>query len=253
MSQIDILIPTWNLPQYAVPCVASILRTLTEEIDAHIYVINNGDSTQSDFFPKSPFLTVLNQDRNLGWESGLKAGLSKSSAPYVVFMNDDTYVPLSSYDWLSRMLVHFSNPHCGAVGPGSNVVMGGQNIFLDTPVIFKVPFLIGLCMMLRRDVLDAVGGVDDTLSGADDLDLSYRLRRAGNYLVCDKSVFIYHHGFKSGERLLGGSHVKGGWNSVEKIENDNFGLIRKHGIRGFMDMYHPPENIAVATGSNGLH
>lgn len=252
MRKIDIIIPTWNLPQYAVPCVNSIVRNLTDPNFCHVYVVNNGDDNQAALFPKSQFITVLNQGKNLGWEGGLNAGLKKSDAEYVVFMNDDTYVPQASSNWLNQMLYHFSIEGCGAVGPGSNVVMGAQNIFIDTAPLLKVPFLIGLCMMLERKTLDAVGGVDETLTGGDDLDLSHRLRQAGKYLVCDKNIFIYHHGFKSGERLLGGASVKGGWNSIEKIERDNFGLILKHGLRGFLSIHGKDFKETVTAGSNGL-
>ena len=57
---------------------------------------------------------------------------------------------------------------------------GAQNIFLQQPSSMTyVPFLIGFFVLLERAALDAVGGVDATLPGGDDLDLSIRLRQAG--------------------------------------------------------------------------
>src|SRR5258708_1732255 len=150
-------------------------------------------------------------------------------------MNDDTFVPQFSSDWLERLMRHFVDPACAAVGPSSNVVMGKQQMFdLDKPFFF-VNFLIGFCMVLRRSDLDAAGGVDDTLPGGDDLDLSIRLRNLGKYLVCDQEVFIYHHGFKSGERKSGGDY-----NSVSAIEKTNFALIQKHGLRAFQNLWSGP-------------
>lgn len=236
MNPISILIPTFNNNEYLIPCLASILSPLATEDLFHVYVINNGDARHMEQIPSHPRITVLQQDRNLGWEGGLKKGLEASSEEFVVFMNDDTFVPMPSVLWLNHLVNHFGSPDVAMVGPSSNCVMGVQNIFAQTPMdVFDVNFLIGFCVMLRRKALEEVGGVDDTLPGGDDLDLSIRLRKRGYRLVCDKNVFIYHHGFKTGERVEGPPTVAGGWNSVQKIERTNGALIMKHGLRSFME------------------
>ena len=234
MSLADIIVVTWNLPEYAVPCVQSILAGLPDNT-IHVYLVNNGAPEHNQYFPKSKNLTILQMPENAGWEGGLKAGLSYSNAPYVVFMNDDTYVPPCSQGWARKLMRHFIDPACGAAGPSSNVVMGHQNIFIGEQQNRMVNFLIGFCMMVRRSDLDAAGGIDDTLPGGDDLDLSIRLRKLGKYLICDREVFIYHHGFKSGERLRGAD-----WNSLAMIERTNFALIKKHGLRAFQNLWSGP-------------
>ena len=52
----------------------------------------------------------------------------------------------------------------------------------------------------------------------------------GYKLLCDRTVFIYHHGFKTGERLHGASNVSNGWNSYEMMEKTNRAIIAKHGF-----------------------
>lgn len=237
MASTAIIIPTWNNPQYLYPCVQSLLINAETEDLFHIYVVNNGTPKSLDF-GGSPYITVLDQDRNLGWEGGLKAGLAASTEPYVVFMNDDTFVPFHQRHWLNRMMTFFSYPDCGAVGPTSNVVMGKQQMFLPIRATYVTSkFLIGFCMLLKRDVLELVGGVDDTLPGGDDLDLSIRLRKAGKDLIVDRDSFVYHHGFKTGERIHGTANVVDGWNSIQKLEKTNQGLIVKHGLRAFLDLW----------------
>jgi SAM-dependent methyltransferase len=148
-------------------------------------------------------------------------------------MNDDTYIPLPSIRWTNLLLNHFANPKIGAVGPTTNVVMGAQQIFSPIPYpqdILRVKFLIGFCVMVRRKALEEVGGIDDSLPGGDDFDLSIRLRKAGYELLIDRNVFVYHHGFKTGQRVHG-NH----WNSMEMTENTNFALINKHGLRPWLD------------------
>lgn len=230
---IDIIIPTWNNREYLQPCLLSLALHFTTKDLYRIIVINNGDKNSCDWVNSTDgSFTVIQAGGNLGWEGGLELGLKHSKAPFVVFMNDDTYVPNSSRLWLNQLIQHFKNPKVAAVGPSTNVVMGQQNIFANiSSDIFPVSFLIGYCMMVRRSALDEVGGIDTTLPGGDDLDLSIRFRDKGYLLLADRNAFIYHHGFKSGERLRGGAQKTGGWNSFEMKEETDHALIKKHGFR----------------------
>src|SRR5207302_2015409 len=153
-----IIIPTWNNNDYLIPCLASILSPLATEDLFHVYVVNNGEARNMELLHDHPRLTVLQQKENVGWEGGLKAGLAASQEPFVVFMNDDTFIPLPSVLWVNHLLNHFANPKVGAVGPSSNCVMGIQNIFANCPTdVLKVNFLIGFCLMVRREALEKVG------------------------------------------------------------------------------------------------
>ena len=236
MAKVAVIIPTWNNNDYLIPCLNSVLNPMTTEDMIHVYVVNNGDPVWMEQI-QHPKVTILQQSGNLGWEGGLKKGIEASKEEFLCFMNDDTFVPMGSVRWVNRMLDLFGHPLVGAVGPSSNVVMGLQSIFAPFPFNFnpiQVNFLIGFCMMVRRKALEEAGGVDDTLPGGDDLDLSIRLRKSGYVLLADREVFIYHHGFKTGERVEGGPNQPGGWNSIEKIERTNWGLIKKHSLREWM-------------------
>lgn len=246
MSVIAVLIPSFNNPQYLYPCVQSILKNTSPEDLINVYIINNGTPDSVSGFVGNPYVTILQQDKNMGWEGGLKAGLAATKEPYVLLMNDDTFVHYSQRMWLSRMISHLADPNCAAVGPTSNVVMGKQQMFYPiNEAYLRTKFLIGFCMLVRRSTLEEVGGIDDTLPGGDDLDLSIRFRKAGKYLLIDREVFVYHHGFKTGERVEG-TPQNGGWNSLQKVERTNFALINKHGLPAFLDLWseeHSPSSM----------
>jgi len=234
---VSIIIVTYNNPEYLIPCVNSILLHQSTPGLYKIIIVNNGDKGSIPPL-ENPLVQLIEPGKNLGWEGGLKKGLEVCDTPFVVFMNDDTYIPYSSAGWLLQLLQPFANPSIGAVGPSSNCVMGPQNAFVPSIDLyrFEVKFLIGFCMMLRREALEKAGGVDDTLPyHGDDLDLSIRLRQAGYRLICDKSVFVYHHGFKTGGREFGSA-----WNSVEMTEKTNTYLIKKHGLKVFWDTMSSP-------------
>lgn len=238
----DIIIPTYDNPQYIIPCVKSIILNTSLRDVIRIIVVNNGSKKVSGLIPKHPRIEVIEAGKNLGWEGGLKKGLEKSNTEFVCFMNDDTYVPFSSYFWLHYCLQVFQDRLTAACGPTSNCVSGSQNVFYDNNIREPFPYtnyLIGFCKVVRRSHLDAVGGIDDTLPGGDDFDLSIRFRKAGYNLKIARSAFVYHHGFKTGIRTKGDSTRPGGWNSREMIETTNRALIRKHGFRSFLECISP--------------
>lgn len=238
MSQlVEIIIPTYNNPAYARPCLTSLLENQATKGLFHITVVNNGHPQSCDWIaPDHPQVSVINPESNLGWEGGLKLGLENTSAPFVCFLNDDTFIPPGSRHWLTQLLQALRSDKVAAVGPGSNTVMGPQNVFQSFPYHrFTATYLIGFCLLVRRSTLEEVGGVDDTLPGGDDLDLSIRLRQAGYELAVDREVFVYHHGFKTGERLYGDSSTGGGWNSYEQYSATNTALIRKHGFKAWWE------------------
>lgn len=246
LPRLDVILPTFNNPQYLYPCLSSLIATKGAGFGypLRIIVVNNGhpDVVQDD--PETG-IEVIQAGKNLGWEGGLKAGLERSTSEFVVFSNDDIYIPSASFHWARMLLTPFRRANVAAVGPCSNVVMGTQNIFASAfPGHCTVPYLIGFFVVIRRAALDAIGGIDATLPGGDDLDLGIRFRQAGYCLINRRDVFVFHHGFKTGERVYGGPGQPGGWNSHDMQERTDNALIRKHGFRAWWSLYNqPPERV----------
>lgn len=240
---VSIIIPTYSNPNFLIPCVESILANRPAENFLKIYIVDNGDTRVLDYIPKELLrnqdMVIIEPGKNLGWEGGLKAGLKyvPADTEFVMFLNDDTFIPKFSRFWLNDMLQFFKDENVGIVGPSSNVVMGNQNIFMNIQSDYlNAQLLIGFCMLVRKSALEQVGGVDDTLPGGDDFDLSIRMVDAGYKLIIDRTTFVYHHGFKTGERLKGGSNIQGGWNSYEMQHKVNTALIQKHGFKRFQEL-----------------
>src|SRR4051812_10455247 len=107
---LDIIIPTFDNPEYISPCINSILTHTQSRDNVRIIVVNNGSREIENYLTKHPLVKIVHADKNLGWEGGLKLGLEHSTAPFVCFMNDDTYVPYSSSLWVNKMLNEFVDP-----------------------------------------------------------------------------------------------------------------------------------------------
>ncbi len=231
-SLVDLIVPSMDNITQLNDCLVSLINTRHSEYMFHIFVVNNGHPKSCDFIdPKHKFISVLQPGKNLGWEGALKFGLQHSKANFVGFVNDDIFVPQASKGWLNVILQNFKDPTVAAVGPASNMAMGLQNMLAKTDTdLFTTEFLIGFCMIVRRWALEDVGGIDDTLPGGDDIDLSIRLIDKGYKLIADKRVFIFHYGSQTGIRLYGDYRQNGGWNSVAFTEATNLALIKKHGF-----------------------
>lgn len=234
---LDIIVVTFNNPQYAGPCLSSIINTGILNLCARLIVVNNGDQPLEEHFQHYANTLFIKTGSNVGWEAALKVGLERSDARFVVFQNDDTFIPRANCSIYDRLLIPFADPRVGLVGPVTTVASGVQSIYHPAAPrsLIEVPYAIFFMVMVRREALDAVGGIDASLPGGDDFDLSIRLRQAGYSLVVNPDAFLIHEAFKTGERVHGGPNVDGGWNSRKMREETNAALIRKHGFKTFYD------------------
>jgi|TARA_Y100000296_G_scaffold26875_1_gene31535 GT2 family glycosyltransferase len=232
---VDIIIPTFDNLRQLRQCIGS-MRMTRNNYSMKFIIVNNGKAPLHDMLEEDG-IKVVTPPTNLGWTGGLKYGLEHSNSKYVLFANDDIYVPLSSHKWLRDMVRVLSvHENCAAVGPSSNCVMGSQNIWSGCSVWAQyVPFLIGFCVLYNREILDKIGGIDDAFYHGDDLELSIRARNQGYNLLHLPTIFIYHHGFQTGEKVHGGPDKPGGWNSDESTRLTNQQLIKKHGFMKFWE------------------
>jgi len=229
---VTIIIPTFNNPKFLNPMVNSLLHNTSCLALCKIIIVNNGHNDSISIESSNEDnLRIINMNENVGWEGALKKGMEFVDTEFVFFMNDDIHFFSQSYNWLTKVLDVFKDEKVAAIGPSSNVVMGAQNIFMNFEASrLVVPFLIGFCMFVRTKYLKEVGGIITDLPGGDDIDLSIRFKTAGYKLVAMRDIFVYHHGFKTGERLKGGADAPEGWNSVKMQEKTNTYLQKKHGV-----------------------
>ena len=255
MKPVDIIIPTYigtkqNVDVSRRPMLVSAMDSLEACSEFHpvrFIIVDNGDQ---GFKSTDDSVVVVKMRSNMGWERGLIEGLKVSDAEFVIFANDDIFVPSFSRWWIREFVKTMqADKKIAGIGPASNVVMGPQNIFVPpfTP-IFESALLIGFCAMYRRYALAQIGGIDDTLPGGDDLDIGIRLRAAGWRLMVKKDTFIYHHGFVTGTAVAGGPDKEGGWNSPQMTNATREALARKHGGDALAEMDMMMSSL-VMTGS----
>jgi GT2 family glycosyltransferase len=144
---------------------------------------------------------------------------------FLCFLNDD--VEVITHDWLERLVSRVVLDGVGAVGPmlyypndaiqHAGVVLGvgsiAANAFAGRPRGYRGYFsracveqdyscVTGACVVIKREVFEAVGGFDESLPVAfNDVDLCLKIRRNGARIVWTPLVEMYHH-----ESLTFGPH-----------------------------------------------
>lgn len=224
---VSIVIPTCGAEQEFTECIRSILSFTKHPFE--LITVYNGVKYNLSSNITLP-LKMVYLPKNKGWMGGINAARDVVNGEYVLMLNDDTQVLDFDSDWLGRLVTKLEhNKGVGAVGPISNAIMGVQNLSCSSGMPNKchtTPVLSGCCLLVRRDLLDKVGWLDESLPGGDDLDLSIRIRDTGNELAVSRDVFIYHQYATSGKKLHGSY-----WDSVDHVEDIQNALAKKHGLK----------------------
>lgn len=222
MPPVSIVIVTWNGRSLLERCLPSVAAS--HYPDFEIIVVDNGssDGTADWLRAHYPAVRVLALDTNLGFCGGNNAGIAASSAPYVVLLNNDVEV---HPDWLTPLVAWLeADSTCAAVQPkllqydwrDAFEYAGASGGFLDA---FGYPFTrgrlfaslesdtgqydtpqrifwaTGAALALRRSALDEVGLLDERFfMHMEEIDLCWRLQRAGHTIYAVPEAEVYHIG-----------------------------------------------------------
>lgn len=231
---ITIAIPTWNNLEQLEWCIDSLFKYASYSFN--VVVVDNGGKGEVEklLSAKDYAIKVITSDKNLGWMGAINLVLEDCNTEYFCMMNDDVVFTPSSQMFWPKLIEHFKDDTVGAVGPCSNFVSGPQSLMAqDTSIIFNATTLIGFCSLVRTGLIQQLGGLDESLPGGDDFDLSIRIREAGYHLRVDKTAYLHHFGQQTGNRVY-----KNFWDSSWHQELVNNALIKKHGINSWLKSFY---------------
>lgn len=158
---------------------------------------------------------VLNET-NLGFAGGMNTGLREATGDVICLLNSDTMAATGAIERMANRLR--SDERVGLVGPVTNAAGNEQKIFIESEgpgelVISEgerfansgaggriLAYRLDFCaVVLKREVFEAIGGLDENFGRGyyEDFDYSLSARAAGFDLEVADDAFIYHQGSAS--------------------------------------------------------
>ena len=235
---LSILIVNWSSANYLGACLDSVYRQV-KGIEFEVLVVDNAsyDGSAELMRTRFPRATFIQSEKNLGFIGGNNFLYRHSRGRNLLLLNPDTEVP---GDAIQRMMAHLESlPQAGAIGArllnaDASVQTSSIQTFptilnqlLDADVLRRrfphsrlwnltplyaegvppapVDAISGACFMVKRAVFEAVGLMsDDYLMFGDDVDLSFKIHRAGYRVYHAGDCRVTHFGGRSTASLDAG-------------------------------------------------
>lgn len=191
----DIVIPVYNQLEYTRACLESIKKYT--HYPYRLIVIDNGSNRETRDYLKelsrdeSLKVLLIRNETNLGYVKAINQGLRISNADYVCLLNNDTKV---GKNWLEELIkVAKSDKKIGIVNPGGSP-RSLRRKDLEGEWI-EIGFAIGFCMLIKKEVIEKIGLLDEAyeIGFWEDIDYCRRAKNAGYICVAAKAAYVYHH------------------------------------------------------------
>jgi GT2 family glycosyltransferase len=274
---LSIIILNYNTIELTRTCLKTVLASKLGSYVVEVIACDNGSSDGSGQMIQKEFPEVIFIDnkKNLGFAAGNNPGIKRAKGRYVLLLNTDTEVPPNT---LSTMIAFMdASPTAGAATcklllpdgsmdpachrgfptpwvaftylskleklfPSVPVFSEYHQLYKDLATTHEVDCISGAFFMVRREVIDQVGLMDEEFfMYGEDIDWAYRIRSAGWKILYNPTVTILHKKKQSGRsNLLKRRRVtteiyfhKYNWLFYKKHYEKKYGLVLSFFIRCF--------------------
>lgn len=242
MADISVIIVNWNVRDLLDKCLSSLFAAQEsadmasggrQALEIIVVDCNSQDASVAMVRDRYPAVRLIALCENVGFTRGNNLGMAAAAADTLLLLNPDTEV---CKDSLTTMLGFLrQRPDIGILGPhtlnmdGSHqstrrrfpTLMTGalestwlsflapsgpiDSYFMrdtDDSSILEVDWVQGSALMLRRAVLQDIGGLDEGfVMYSEELDFCKRAKDAGWGVMYHGGAKIKHHGGKSSEQV----------------------------------------------------
>lgn len=197
---ISVAIPVYNAEQY----IAAALRSIEEQTLApdEIIVVDDGSTDLTpNIIKQFTNVRLFVHEQNLGIAASRNTAWQKASGDIIVYLDADA---TASPEFLEKIRDAYNSPEIAGVGGrGLEVVRESRGDRWRREVLYQewgesskadVPFLFGMCSSYSKDILVEMGGFDPLFQkSGEDMDFSFRVRKAGYRLVYNSEAVVHHH------------------------------------------------------------
>jgi len=218
---VSVVIPSRRAGGLLDRCLGSLGRETGYQPLEVVVVDSSGEGAAAAALPllgTVPGRSIPYDERPFDFSRAVNLGASAAGGALLVFLNDDTEIVEA--DWLERMVALAQLPDVGVVGakllyPDGSVQHGGVSVAAgvegvwhanigaprDAPgpdgellVARDCAAVTGACMLVRREVFDAIGGFDEAFPmNLGDTDLCLRARSYGARVLFAPQAVLVHH------------------------------------------------------------
>lgn len=234
--RVSIVIVHHNTPDLLDACLASIARSPLS-VSYEILVLDNASDPPlpASFGAAWPAARLVRNGDNIGYSRAVNQGVRAAAAEYVLILNPDIevlgdaigemvrfldahpdagiagcrllnpdgtlqYSCRAFYDW--RTLLYRRTP-LGRLFPNSAVVRRHLMADWDHATVREVDWLIGACLLVRREAIERVGLMDERFfMYFEDVDWCYRMSKGGYKVFYLPSAEMKHHHRRQSARPL---------------------------------------------------
>lgn len=183
---VSVIVSVYNCETFLAEAIDSILaQTVT---DFEMLIVDDGSNDSSadiirSYQNRDSRIRFFQLERNLGVAAGRNRALTEATGDYITLMDcDDISLP----ERLEKQMTFLqANPEVGAVGTSGQAVSSDLAPLFDLNMpqhhslivldMFVSVALIYSTIMLRRDVLNSIGGYDTARLAGEERDLTWRL------------------------------------------------------------------------------
>ena len=211
LCSVSIIVPTYNRKASLKSTLASLADIDYPDNRCEVVVIDDGSTDGTEEMIKSikknyPFPIAYSKQEKKGIPSARNSGIADAKGNILVFTDDDCTF---DKNWLKHVVKHFDAPKVGAVGvPDMNPK---EDSFFARCVDYTINSLVGaggvrrkngmriaryypraFGMAIPKAVIEKVGGFDESLFAGEDIELSYKIRKAGYLLKYEPRAIVWH-------------------------------------------------------------
>ncbi len=225
----SIIIPAFNRAVFTRACLLALERSVpAEQLPHEVIVVDNGSTDEtpqllSAWSRSRANARVASMGQNLGFARACNEGARLARGQYIVFLNNDT---LPTPGWLQKMLrlaegeaqvaivgskLLFPNGRIQHIGVVFDENKNPRHIYQGFPadipparISREYQAVTGACLLIRRDLYQAVGGMDESYQNSyEETDLCLKVRARGyRVLVCGDSVVYHFESMSEGRRTV---------------------------------------------------
>lgn len=200
---LSVIIPALGNVDLTRRCVESVRRCCAGPYE--IVLVDNGSTdVESAALAGLGVDMLLSYTERLGYPRAVNLGIQAARGDYVCLLNNDTQVTQRGWDVRLQRILEVV-PKVEIVAPVSDFARanGQQADKAQDPgqvhELRETDRVVFVCVMMRRDLFDRIGYLDERfgLGNWEDTDYCYRVRQAGGRIVIDPYVWVRHVGHQT--------------------------------------------------------